>query len=207
MNKKHGFIRIGAVVPEIKVANVTNNVEEIVKQIKQADKEGIQLVAFPELSITGYTCGDLFNNRTLVINALEGLKKIVDETKKLDIITVVGLPLLVDNLLYNVAAVINKGEILGIVPKNNLNNTELRWFNKYEGVKTIRLFGEDLLFGNLVFKDVNDGSINFGINIGDELNEYNGVSLVVNITASYDIVGKHEYRKNKLNVFTKDQVE
>ena len=204
MNKKHGFIRIGAVVPEIKVANVTNNVEEIVKQIKQADKEGIQLVAFPELSITGYTCGDLFNNRTLVINALEGLKKIVDETKKLDIITVVGLPLLVDNLLYNVAAVINKGEILGIVPKNNLNNTELRWFNKYEGVKTIRLFGEDLLFGNLVFKDVNDGSINFGINIGDELNEYNGVSLVVNITASYDIVGKHEYRKNKLNVFTKD---
>ena len=204
MNKKHGFIRVGAVVPEIKVANVTNNVEEIVKQIKQVDKEGIQLVAFPELSITGYTCGDLFNNRTLVINALEGLKKIVDETKKFDVITVLGLPLLVDNLLYNVAAVIKKGEILGIVPKNNLNNTELRWFNKFEDVKNIKLFGEDVLFGNLVFKDVNDSAINFGINIGDEINEYNGVSLVVNITASYDIVGKHEYRKNKLNVFTKD---
>ena len=204
MNKKHGFIRVGAVVPEIKVANVTNNVEEIVKQIKQVDKEGIQLVAFPELSITGYTCGDLFNNRTLVNNALEGLKNIVDETKKLDVITVVGLPLLIDNLLYNVAAVVNKGRILGIVPKNNLNNTELRWFNKFEDVKTIKLFGEDVLFGNLVFKDVNDSAINFGINIGDEINEYNGVSLVVNITASYDIVGKHEYRKNKLNVFTKE---
>ena len=204
MNKKHGFIRVGAVVPEIKVANVTNNVEEIVKQIKQVDKEGIQLVAFPELSITGYTCGDLFNNRTLVNNALEGLKNIVDETKKLRVITVVGLPLLVDNLLYNVAAVVNKGRILGIVPKNNLNNTELRWFNKFEDVKSIRLFGENVLFGNLVFKDVDDSAINFGINIGDEINEYNGVSLIVNITASYDIVGKHEYRKNKLNVFTKE---
>ena len=204
MNKKHGFLRVGAVVPEIKVANVTNNVEEIIKQIKQVDKEGIQLVAFPELSLTGYTCADLFNNRTLINNALDGLKKVIDETKKLDVIAVIGLPLLVDNLLYNVAVAINKGNVLGVVPKNKLNNTELRWFNAYEGVKTIKLFGEDVLFGDLVFKDVNDNAINFGINIGEELTEYNGVSLVVNITASYDIVGKHEYRKNKLNVFTKD---
>ena len=204
MNKKHGFLRVGAVVPEIKVANVTNNIEEIIKQIKQVDKEGIQLVAFPELSLTGYTCADLFNNRTLINNALDGLKKVIDETKKLDVIVVIGLPLLVDNLLYNVAVVINKGNVLGVVPKNKLNNTELRWFNAYEGVKTIKLFGEDVLFGDLVFKDINDNAINFGINIGEELTEYNGVSLVVNITASYDIVGKHEYRKNKLNVFTKD---
>ena len=204
MNKKHGFLRVGAVVPEIKVANVTNNVEEIIKQIKQVDKEGIQLVAFPELSLTGYTCADLFNNRTLINNALDGLKKVIDETKKLDVIAVIGLPLLVDNLLYNVAVVINKGNVLGVVPKNKLNNTELRWFNVYEGVKTIKLFGEDVLFGDLVFKDINDNAINFGINIGEELTEYNGVSLVINITASYDIVGKHEYRKNKLNVFTKD---
>ena len=204
MNKKYGFLRVGAVVPEIKVANVTNNVEEIIKQIKQVDKEGIQLVAFPELSLTGYTCADLFNNRTLINNALEGLKKVIDETKKLDVISIVGLPLLVDNLLYNVAVVINKGKVLGVVPKNKLNNTELRWFNVYDGVKTIKILGEEVLFGNLVFKDVNDNAINFGINIGEKLTEYNGVSLVVNITSSYDIVGKHEYRKNKLNVFTKD---
>ena len=204
MNKKYGFLRVGAVVPEIKVANVTNNEEEIIKQIKQVGKEGIQLVAFPELSLTGYTCADLFNNRTLINNALEGLKKVIDETKKLDVISIVGLPLLVDNLLYNVAVVINKGKVLGVVPKNKLNNTELRWFNVYDGVKTIKIFGEEVLFGNLVFKDVNDNAISFGINIGEELTEYNGVSLVVNITSSYDIVGKHEYRKNKLNVFTKD---
>ena len=78
MNKKHGFLRVGGVVPEIKVANVTNNIEEIINQIKQVDKEGIQVVAFPELSLTGYTCADLFNNRTLINNALEGLNKILE---------------------------------------------------------------------------------------------------------------------------------
>ena len=205
MNKKYGYVRYGAVVPEISVANVTNNVDEIIKQIKLVDKEGIQVVAFPELSLTGYTCGDLFKNRTLLNNALEGLEKLVKETVKLNVISIVGLPLLVNNLVYNVAVVVNKGKVLGIVPKNNLTNEEHRWFNEYNGeVKNIKLFGEEVLLGNLVFKDVNDANINFGINIGEELNEYNGVSTVINITASYDIVGKHEYRKNKLNVYTKD---
>ena len=92
MNKKHGFIRVGAVVPEIKVANVTNNVDEIIKQIKLVDKEGIQVVAFPELSLTGYTCGDLFKNRTLLNNALEGLEKLVKETAKLNETVVVPTP-------------------------------------------------------------------------------------------------------------------
>ncbi|MGN0966631.1 MAG: NAD(+) synthase [Candidatus Coprovivens sp.] len=205
MNKKYGYVRYGAVVPEIKVANVTNNVDEIIKQIKLVDKEGIQVVAFPELSLTGYTCGDLFKNRTLLNNALEGLERLFKETANLNIIAIVGLPLLVNNLVYNVAVVVNKGKVLGIVPKNNLTNEEHRWFNEYNGeVKNIKLLGEEVLFGNVVFKDINEANINFGINIGEELNEYNGVSTVINITASYDIVGKHEYRKNKLYVYTKE---
>lgn len=205
MNKKYGFLRVGAVVPEIKVANVTNNVEEIIKQIKQVDKEGIQVVAFPELSLTGYTCGDLFNNRTLLNNALEGLNRIIDETKKLDIISVVGLPLLINNLLYNVAVVINKGNILGVVPKNNLTLQELRWFNKYEGVGTELVLGNEVIFGTeIVFRDKEDTNINFGIVIGEELKEYNGTSVVINITASYDIVGSHEYKDNKLKVYSRE---
>ena len=205
MNKKYGFLRVGAVVPEIKVANVTNNVEEIIKQIKQVNKEGIQVVAFPELSLTGYTCGDLFNNRTLLNNALEGLNKIIDETKKLDVISIVGLPLLINNLLYNVAVVINKGNILGVVPKNNLNNQELRWFNKYDGTGAEKVLGKEVLFGTkLVFRDLEDTNINFGVVIGEELKEYNGVNTVVNITASYDIVGSHEYKENKLKVYSRE---
>ena len=133
MNMKYGYVRYGAVVPEIKVANVTNNVDEIIKQIKLVDKKGIQVVAFPELSLTGYTCGDLFKNRTLLNNALEGLEKLVKETAKLNVISIVGLPLLVNNLVYNVAVVVNKGKVLGVVPKNNLTNEEYRWFNEYNG--------------------------------------------------------------------------
>ena len=204
MNKKFGYVRYGAVVPEIKVANVSNNVDEIIKSIKKMNKDGVQIVAFPELSLTGYTCGDLFKNRTLLDNALNGLERIVKDTIKLDIITVVGMPLVVDNLVYDVAVVVNKGKVLGVVPKNNLTNEEHRWFNVYDGVKSIKVLGNEVLFGDLVFKDVNDSNISFGINIGEELNTYDGVSTVINMTASYDIVGRHEYRKNKLNVYSKE---
>ena len=204
MNKKFGYVRYGAVVPEIKVANVSNNVDEIIKSIKKMNKDGVQIVAFPELSLTGYTCGDLFKNRTLLDNALNGLERIVKDTIKVDIITVVGMPLVVDNLVYDVAVVVNKGKVLGVVPKNNLTNEEHRWFNVYDGVKSIKVLGNEVLFGDLVFKDVNDSNISFGINIGEELNTYDGVSTVINMTASYDIVGRHEYRKNKLNVYSKE---
>ena len=204
MNKKFGYVRYGAVVPEIKVANVSNNVDEIIKSIKKMSKDGVQIVAFPELSLTGYTCGDLFKNRTLLDNALNGLERILKDTIKLDIITVVGMPLVVDNLVYDVAVVVNKGKVLGVVPKNNLTNEEHRWFNVYDGVKSIKVLGNEVLFGDVVFKDVNDSNISFGINIGEELNTYDGVSTVINMTASYDIVGRHEYRKNKLNVYSKE---
>ena len=131
MNKKYGYVRVAASVPELKVANVEFNVKEIINEIKKLSKEGVQVVSFPELSITGYTCGDLFKQEFLINKALEGLNTIVKETSKLDIISIVGMPVRVNNKLFDCAVVLSKGQILGVVPKTYLDNfkEEGRWFN------------------------------------------------------------------------------
>ena len=112
MNKKFGYVRVAAAVPELKVANVDFNVEEIVKEIKKLSKDGVQIVTFPELSITGYTCGDLFKQDFLLNKAIDGLKFIVDNTSNLDIISIVGMPLRIKNKVYDCAVLFSNGEVL-----------------------------------------------------------------------------------------------
>lgn len=214
MNKKYGYVRVAASVPELKVANVEYNVKEIVKEIKKLDKEGVQIVTFPELSLTGYTCGDLFKQEFLLDNALEGLNTILSGTSKLDIISIVSLPIRINNRVFNSAVVLNKGEILGVVPKTYIDNSseENRWFNteKALNMKVINLLGRDVNVGtDLIFRDTLDKRIAFGIEIGEDLINLNnpsnelalaGATMIFNLAASNELIGKFEYRKDLLKV-------
>ena len=212
MNKEYGYVRVGALVPELKVGNVTFNVEEIIKNLKQLDKEGVSIATTPELSITGYTCADLFFQDVLLKETLDGLKRILDETKNLKMISIIGMPLNCDNQLFNVAVLINKGKILGIVPKTYIPNYnefyEKRWFRTSHSLvsKSIKLFGEDVPIGvDLLFRDKNYNDMTFGIEICEDLwspkapstdAALAGATMIFNLSASNEIIGKKEYRKN-----------
>lgn len=216
MNKKYGYVRVAAVVPELKVANTTFNTKEIIKEIKLLDKEGVQIVTFPELCITGYTCADLFSQDVLISKALDSLKKIIDETSKLDIISILGVPIVCDNQLFNTGVVINKGEVLGIVPKTYIPNYgefyEKRWFSTSNTLrsKSIKLFGKDVPIGiDLVFSDVLDKKFTFGIEVCEDLwspkapsveAALNGATMIFNLSASNEVIGKYGYRKNLINM-------
>ena len=214
MNKRFGYVRVAASVPEIKVANVEFNVKEIVNEIKKLAKEGVQVVTFPELSITGYTCGDLFNQDFLVEKSIEGLGTIVKDTAKLDIVSIVGMPVRIDNKLYNTSVVVSKGEVLGIVPKTYIDRhgEEGRWFNTGDTLhsKSINLLGKEVVVGtDLLFRDREDKRITLGIEVGEDLwNIKNpsanlalgGATIIVNPAASNELIGKYEYRKNLLKI-------
>ena len=214
MNKKYGYVRVAASVPELKVANVEFNVKEIINEIKKLDKEGVQVVTFPELSLTGYTCGDLFKQDFLVDKALDGLETIVKDTSKLDIISIVGMPVRVNNKVYNCAVVVSKGEVLGVVPKTYIDRhgEEGRWFNTGDilNTKMINLLGKDVVIGtDLIFRDTEDKRIAFGIEVGEDLLNVNnpgidlvlgGATMIFNLAASNELIGKYEYRRNLLKV-------
>ena len=121
---KDGLIKVAAGTPRIAVADCRRNAEQIFTLMREADKQGVKVLALPELCLTGYTCGDLFLHDTLLRGAEEGLQTILDATRNLDVVTALGLPVRDkwDNKLYNCAAVIQKGEILSLVPKTYLPN-------------------------------------------------------------------------------------
>ena len=131
---RDGFVKVAAGTPEIRVADCRYNAEQIFTLMREADKQGVRVLALPELCLTGYTCGDLFLQDTLLKGAEEGLATILEATKNLDMLTALGLPVKNpwDGKLYNCAAVIHKGEILGLVPKTYVPNYgefyEGRWF-------------------------------------------------------------------------------
>ncbi len=119
---KHGFIKVAAVTPEIRVADVEYNTESICRGIDETVEDGAKIVVFPELCITGYTCGDLFTQEVLLEKARKALHGIADHTKGKDALIFVGVPLAVDGELYNVAAALHQGEILGLTTKTFLPN-------------------------------------------------------------------------------------
>ncbi|HOF69628.1 MAG TPA: nitrilase-related carbon-nitrogen hydrolase, partial [Ruminococcus sp.] len=119
---KDGFIKIACATPELKVADCDYNSDKILELIKEAYEKGVKIVCFPELSLTGYTCGDLFLQSALIESVEENLFKIINETAGMEIISIVGLPFSYMTKLYNCAAVIYMGKILGIVPKANIPN-------------------------------------------------------------------------------------
>ena len=129
---KDGFIKVAAGTPKIRVADCRHNAEQIFTLMRQADAEGVRVLCLPELCITGYTCGDLFLQDTLLQGAEEALTTILHATRNLDLLAAVGVPVRCNNKLYNCAAVIHKGMILGLVPKLHIPSYgefyESRWF-------------------------------------------------------------------------------
>ncbi len=207
-----GFVRVAAAIPKLKVANCEYNTAEIIEIAKQAQTQGAQFVVFPELAITAYTCGDLFLQNTLQNDAINSLKTILEETKALECILIIGMPLLVKSRLYNCAVVIQAGNILGVVPKSFIPNYsefyEARWFcSGIDGqIKDISLLGQAVPFGtDLLFEADNINGLCFGIEICEDLwtaippssyQALNGATLLFNLSASNEIVGKHEYRES-----------
>ncbi len=212
----YGFVRVAAAVPKLKVANCDYNTWEIIKLAKKAETEGAQFVAFPELAITSYTCGDLFLQRTLQNEALKGLELIISETKSLECVIIIGLPLIKDSRLYNCAVAIKGGRILGVVPKSYIPNYsefyELRWFcsGLDKRTTTINLLGQSVPFGtDILFEAENINGLCFGLEICEDLwvtippssyQALNGATLLFNLSASNEIVGKHEYREEIVRI-------
>ncbi len=216
MNKKFGYVRVAASVPELKVANVEFNTKEVIKEIKALNKEGVQIVTFPELCLTGYTCADLFSQDILISRSKEAIKTVMDETKSLDIISIIGAPIVCDNQLFNCAVVIQKSEILGIVPKTYIPNYgefyEKRWFSTSNTLtsRSIKMFGKEVPIGiDLIFRDNEDDKFTFGIEVCEDLwspkapsveAALNGATMIFNLSASNEVIGKYGYRKNLINM-------
>lgn len=211
MLKEQGFVRVGAVVPKLKVADTEFNCNEIIKQIEIASNNKIQITVFPELCVTGYTCQDLFEQDTLLEEAEKALNKILDYTNNLDIICIIGMPIKAENQLFNTAVVIQKGKILGIVPKTFIPNYgefyERRWFasSKNANKKEIEILDQKVPFGiDLLFKDKENNEICFGIEICEDIWAVEppsnklallGANIIFNLSASNEVIGKKEYRR------------
>ena len=207
--EKFGFFRVAAAVPEVKVADCRFNAEQIAKLAGEACSKGAEVVVFPELSITGYTCMDLLATQTIKDQSTKALQYILDATADKDIITIVGLPVYQWNRVFNCAAVIRQRHILGIVAKSNIPNygefQELRWFAPASELQesTINICNQDVFIGNnLIFK-CNEGQTTFAVEIGHDLNvpvpassvlAANGAQVIFNLSAASEGVGKYDYQ-------------
>lgn len=200
-----GFLKIALVTPSLEVGNPEYNVSEILKTIQTLD---VGVTLCPELSITGYACGDLFYQDALIMNAKRQLKRLLD-TSTFKGVLVVGLPLDIEGVLYNTAVVIQGSKLLGIIPKKYLPNTyeyyEKRWFNSGLDIqiKEVELLNQVVPFGDLIFED-NDKNIRFGVEIcqdmwtnfspGNAL-ALNGANMILNLSASNEYLDKEASRR------------
>ena len=209
---RDGFIKVAAGTPKIRVADCRYNAEQIFTLMREADKQGVRVLCLPELCLTGYTCGDLFLQDTLLQGAEEGLKTILEATRNLDMVAAIGLPVRSrrDGKLYNCAAVVHKGAILGLIPKTYLPNYgefyEQRWFASGAGKDTQEtLCGVQATMNpNLLFQCAALPELVIGVEICEDLwvaeppsNRLarNGATLILNLSASNELVGKSGYRR------------
>lgn len=206
---KYGFVKVAAAVPRVKVADCNYNTEQIENLIAQAEGQGVEVICFPELSVTSYTCQDLFHQQLLLEEAETSLLKLVEFCRSLNIIAIVGAPLSFKGMLLNVAVIIHKGKILGVVPKTYLPNYnefyEHRWFASgasWENTK-LKFCGQNVLVGtHLLFEATH---FTFGVEICEDLWSVvppssklalAGAEIIFNLSASNDIVGKSRYVEN-----------
>lgn len=207
---KDGFIKVAAATPLIQVANCEYNAERVIELIREAAEQHVKMVVFPELCLTGYTCGELFWQETLLGGAKAALQKIAKETSSMDMIILVGLPLMNGHKLYNVAAVLSYGRVLGFVPKKNLPNYsefyEARHFNEGNEVPTTVIWeGQEVPFGmNIVFQCRQMADFSFAVEICEDLwvadppsisHALHGAMMIANLSASDEITGKDIYRR------------
>ena len=208
---KDGFIKVAAATPKIKVADPAYNTEEILKIIDETEKNGASILVFSELTISGYTCGDLFLQQPLLTECKNQLLRIVKATEKKDMLVVVGCPIIVNQKLYNCAVVINRGEILGIVPKTHLPNYsefyELRHFTSGEGLDEMVMIGDEYITvcANQVFTCENIPELVIACEICEDLwvplppSTYHamaGATVICNPSASVETTTKESYRRS-----------
>lgn len=202
----NGFVRVAAAIPNLRVADCDFNIKSIIELVLKAEDEKVQVICFPELSITGYTCADLFFQQQLLDDALKALNELVFLSFKTTAVIIVGMPLKARNQLFNTAVVIQCGHILGVVPKTNLPNNnefyEKRWFSSATDtlIQSISIFGKEIPFGtNLLYTD---GNFSFALEICEDLwvpippssqHVLHGADLIFNLSATNELIGKHNY--------------
>ncbi|WP_019227089.1 NAD(+) synthase [Sedimentibacter sp. B4] len=214
--KSFEYIRVAAAVPAVKVADPDYNAKEIAEMARRAAvTDKAKVILFPELSVTGYTCADLFNQKTLISGAEEALVILLEQTKDLDAVIAVGMPVKADNQLFNCAVVFKNGKILGAVPKTYIPNYnefyEKRWFaSSISRISNrVMLCGQSVPFNeNILFKD-NLSNLCIGIDVCEDLwvnippssyHTLQGANLILNMSASNETIAKNDYRKDIVKV-------
>lgn len=207
---KHGFIKVAAATPKVTVADCAANLNEILAVYEQAERNGVKLLVYPELCLTGYTCADLFFSDVLIRASLDALSVFLRRTEKSSIVSILGFPLVVNDKLYNSAVICQKGRILGVVPKSNIPNYneqgEARYFSSYTGgAVDLTLCGQTVPFGaRQLFACDNLPSFRLGVEICEDLGCATppsvglceaGALIVANLSASSELVGKTAYRR------------
>ena len=210
---KFGFVKVAAAIPAVKVADCKFNAQQAEKQIVIADGKGVQILVFPELNLTGYSCADLFGQQILLEEAEFALMQIMNNTRQLDIISIVGMPVVVNSTLMNCAVVFQRGKILGVVPKTYLPNYkefyEQRWFTSalsHPETTTVRLCGQLVpVNANLLF-DTPD--VCFGVEICEDVwatippsssLALKGAEIIFNMSADTENISKHQYLRSLLS--------
>ena len=207
---KTGFIKIAAVSPAVTVGNVEKNCNEIINMLEKAKNQRVQIAVFPELSLCGYTCGDLFHQKALIDACYSGIMKICEYSKAFNGYIAVGSPIKYNGKLYNCAVMINNGKVLGIVPKTYIPNYneyyELRWFESGKGVSGVVNLSDNqtaIIDSGLIFSVNEDTKI--GIEICEDLwapcppsiaLAQQGANIILNLSASNEAVTKNDYRKS-----------
>ena len=214
---KDGFIPVAVGSPKIRVANCHYNAEQIFTMMRAAEREGVKVLVLPELCLTGYTCGDLFYQDTLLDGACAALQTVLDATRNLEVLTAVGMPVQVEQKLYNCAVVIQKGEILGVVPKTVLPNYgefyEKRQFSpapEGDPFYVDHFCGQTVLFGARQLFQCNEiPALTVGFEICEDLwasappsvaLARAGATVIGNLSASNDVIGKGAYRRRMVSV-------
>ncbi|MCH5258239.1 MAG: NAD(+) synthase [Lachnospiraceae bacterium] len=207
---KHGFLKVAAMTPKIRVADPEYNAKEICKGIGEASTKGAKIIVFPELCLTGYTCGDLFLQELLLEQAKASLRTVAEATSGSDALVFVGLPIEKENKLYNVAAVLQNGEVLAFIPKKFIPSYaefyETRHFTAGNELPETYFFdGEEVPFGtNILFEADAIGGLTVGCEICEDiwaplspstLHALAGATVLVNLSASNETIGKDEYRE------------
>ena len=212
---KYGFVTVASAIPSVKVADCKYNTTETIRLIDEADGKGVEIVVFPELGITSYSCQDLFHQQLLLVEAEKSVERIVEHTRSSDIIVIIGVPVIVGSLLLNCAAVIQRGTLLGIVPKTFLPNYsefyEKRWFSSARDIPcetTITYAKQQVVISRrpTLFR-TSDGVI-FGTEVCEDLWSpippsniltVSGADIIFNLSASDELIGKHEYLLNLIS--------
>ena len=216
LSKDLGFLRIGAAVPVLRVADVSFNVRGIIESIKKARNEGVQVLTFPEMAITGYTIGDLVPHQALLSKAKQGLSNILDQSSGINMVVIIGMPLSVEQKIFNCAVVLSNNRILGVIPKTLLPTYrefyEDRWFTSGRDAcpdTIIELAGQRVPFGtDLLFELQGVTSAIIGVEICEDLwvplspHEYQaqgGATVLFNLSASNEVIGKSDWRKTMVS--------